>query len=236
MKALILNSGIGSRLEELTKDCPKCLLPVRGRTILDRQLASLTEYGLDEVIITTGPFEEKIIDYVSSHFPSLKARYVHNQNYASTNYIYSIYLARALLDDDLVLLHGDLVFEKRALPAALDHNEGVIINDKAEVPRKDFKGRITDGIVAEIGVNVFGENCFMLQPLYVLPKEKGMIWWREIENFIQRGEVNVYAENAFNRVADKIRLKPIYFHGFCMEIDTKTDLSLAEDFLRTVEP
>ena len=57
MKALILNSGKGTRMAPLTDRQPKCLTELRpGETILSRQLRQLSEAGIGEVVLTTGPF------------------------------------------------------------------------------------------------------------------------------------------------------------------------------------
>ena len=67
MKALILNSGKGSRMGDLTKTHPKCMTEIASmETIISRQLRQVAEQGISEVIITTGPFEEKLIHYVES--------------------------------------------------------------------------------------------------------------------------------------------------------------------------
>ena len=55
MKALILNSGMGSRMGVLTAEQPKCMTEISGKeTILSRQLRQLAEAGIDEVVMTTG--------------------------------------------------------------------------------------------------------------------------------------------------------------------------------------
>ena len=59
MKALILNSGCGSRMGVLSAKCPKCMTKISVReTILSCQLQMLSEVGITQVVITTGPFEE----------------------------------------------------------------------------------------------------------------------------------------------------------------------------------
>ena len=80
MKALIFNSGTGSRMGILTKNRPKCLLEINGETILHRQLRLLSECGIHDVIITTGKYDfdirneaEKIPD-IHSEFV-LRCRY-----------------------------------------------------------------------------------------------------------------------------------------------------------------
>ena len=55
MKALILNSGLGSRMGVLTKEHPKCMTEIApGETIVSRQLRLLSEAGIREVVMTTG--------------------------------------------------------------------------------------------------------------------------------------------------------------------------------------
>ena len=59
MKALILNSGIGKRMGEITKTKPKCMTPISETdTIVSRQLKRLEQKGITEVVMTTGPFED----------------------------------------------------------------------------------------------------------------------------------------------------------------------------------
>ena len=52
-----------------------------------------------------------------------------------------------------------------------------------------------------------------------------------MENFINNGNVNKYAEDAFNEIYHKIELRPAFFgEEFCMEIDTHDDLQIAKSF------
>ena len=67
MKALILNSGKGTRMGSVTENRPKCMVKIsKEDTILSRQLKLLNEAGIKEVIMTTGPFEDELISYCKS--------------------------------------------------------------------------------------------------------------------------------------------------------------------------
>jgi NDP-sugar pyrophosphorylase family protein len=112
MKALILDSGMGKRLRPLTERTPEALLMVGDNTILGHQLDNLLSCEIRDVIITTGPFENKIKSYVKERYPNVSISYVRNPRYCTTNYIYSMWLTRELIDDDIILFHGDLLFEK----------------------------------------------------------------------------------------------------------------------------
>ena len=104
MKALILNSGTGKRLKPVTDDIPKCLIRVNGQSILERQLEILESFSIRKFIITTGPFENKIKKLISEIFSNLDVTYIHNPKFQSTNYIYSMWLARNVIDDDILRL------------------------------------------------------------------------------------------------------------------------------------
>ena len=110
VKALILNSGVGSRMGILTSEHPKCMTEVSSQeTILSRQLRMLSEVGIRQAVITTGPFAGTLMDYCHSLELPIEITFVNNPDYRESNYIYSIYLAREYLDGDILLMHGDLV-------------------------------------------------------------------------------------------------------------------------------
>jgi NDP-sugar pyrophosphorylase family protein len=67
MKAMILAAGLGTRLRPLTKDCPKALVEIGGRTPLEITLARLSQLGVREVIINTHHFADIIADYLNAH-------------------------------------------------------------------------------------------------------------------------------------------------------------------------
>ena len=107
MKAIILASGTGKRLQPLTDLVPKSLLTVGHQTILDYQLTSLTKQGINEVVITTGPLREQIEEHVRSRY-SAEVQFVHNPRFETTNYIYTLWLAKESIDKYLNLACGDL--------------------------------------------------------------------------------------------------------------------------------
>ena len=78
MKALILNSGLGSRMGVLTSEHPKCMTEIStGETILSRQLRQIADAGIEEVVITTGYYDGVLVQYCLSlelpiHFTFVK--------------------------------------------------------------------------------------------------------------------------------------------------------------------
>ena len=229
MKVVILDSGIGKRMRPFTDNNPKCLAFLDGKTILGNQVECFMHYGLDEFIITTGHLENKIKNFMSSNFPDAKVSYAYNPEYATTNCIYSLFLAKNLMHDDIVWLHGDMVFKKELLGKLLKSKKnGVLVNNDIKPPEKDFKVQIKNNLVKKISVNVKGQNAFFLAPIYKVSKEDFALWMDKIDEMVKNGIVNVYAEEAFNLISNNIKLYPIYFkRELCMEIDDHKDLETA---------
>lgn len=235
MKALILNSGVGKRMGGLTWERPKCMTPIsEDHTILSWQLKLLKQMGIFDVVITTGPFAGMLEEYALERLPSIQ--FVHNPQYNETNYIYSMYLARESLRDDLILLHGDLVLEKSVLEELLAvQGNAVAVEGGIPLPEKDFKARVTRGRVKEIGVDVFGGDCVASQPAYKLQKADMEAWLDAISGFCQRGEIGVYAENALNTIFDRVKMVPVALEGrLCNEIDNPEDLEIISRRFRTL--
>ncbi len=236
MKALILASGKGERLYPVTKEIPKPLVEIGNSTILGIQLDNLIECGIKHVIITTGFFEAKINEYLEERYPNLNISYVHNPRYNSTNYIYSMWLTKEFIDDDIILLHGDLLFEKKLLERIIDEKGNhVLVNKKMGAPEKDFKAVIVNDRVIKIGIEFIGENAFACLPMYKFSKEDFLFWLNECGEYLEKGDVNIYAENVFNEISDELLLYPLYFNDeLCMEIDTKEELEMAERIIKEI--
>lgn len=236
MKAVILNSGLGSRMGKLTEEKPKCLTEIEaGETILSRQLKQLVSVGIDEVLITTGYRSEVLEYYVESLHLPLCVNFVKNEKYESTNYIYSIYCAREYLKDEIILIHGDLVFSNEVLDRILDYEGScMVVSTTMPLPQKDFKARVENEQIIQIGIDYF-HNAFAAQPLYKLTKETWLIWLEKICEFCGKNEVLCYAENAFNEVALECNLYPLDVRdNLCCEIDNEKDLVVVSEKLTEV--
>ena len=237
MKALILNSGLGSRMGVLTSEHPKCMTNISAReTILSRQLRLLWEAGIKEVVITTGYYDQILVDYCDSLDIPLRYTFVNNPVYDQTNYIYSIYCAREVLDDDILLLHGDLVFEKEVLSEVM-HFPGscMTVSSTLPLPEKDFKAEIDKHRVIRVGIDIF-ENTLAAQPLYKLFKEDWMKWLERILLYCETDRRKVYAENALNDLKGAANIHALDVKNMlCAEIDNHEDWKTVSAMLREIE-
>ena len=238
MIALILNSGLGHRMGVLTSEQPKCMTEISPReTILSRQLRLLEEAGIEETVITTGYYDQVLVNYARSLGLSMKITFVNNPRYAETNYIYSIYCARELLRGrELLLMHGDLVFEPSVLEDIMSSPESCMkVSSTLPLPEKDFKAVVRDGWVMKVGVPFF-EDAMEAQALYHLQPRDWNRWLEKIEEMCAAGETGCYAEEALNRLEGACRIRPLDVgERLCAEIDTPEDLSAVSARLAEIE-
>ena len=227
MKALILNSGVGRRMGVLTSEHPKCMTEIApGETILSRQLRLLARCGIREVVITTGLFDSVLRDYCRSLELPLEISFVFNPDYAETNYIQSIRCAEPLLrGDDIVLMHGDLVFEQGVLARVLASPVSCMtVSSALALPQKDFKAVVQDGRIIKVGIEFF-DCALTAQPLYKLLRRDWLMWLDKICEFCDGGQRKCYAENAFNTISDDCEVYAMDFKDkLCAEIDTPEDM------------
>lgn len=234
MKALILNSGLGSRMGALTSEHPKCMTEIDSKdTIVSRQLRLLNNAGIQDVVMTTGLFDDVLREYCASLNLPLNIQFVQNPIFRETNYIYSIYCARELLDDDIVLMHGDLVFSEDVLSQTLHSNESCMtVSSTVQLPEKDFKAVIENGRIKKVGIEFF-DSAMAAQPLYKINRNDWRIWLDKISSFCENGDTKCYAENAFNEVSDEFSILPLDVKSeLCAEIDNPEDLKRISSILK----
>ena len=102
MKAIIIAAGMGTRLQHLTGDAPKCLLPVCGKSILQHQLDAFRHNGITDISLIKGYKKEKI------QVPQLK--YYINDNYEKNNILNSLMYAETEMDGAFIASYSDIVF------------------------------------------------------------------------------------------------------------------------------
>jgi choline kinase len=66
---VILAAGMAKRLRPLTDKCPKCLLAVGERTLLQRTVDAMMKAGINELVVVTGYKAEMIRDFLTAHYP-----------------------------------------------------------------------------------------------------------------------------------------------------------------------
>ena len=237
MKALILNSGLGSRMGVLTSEHPKCMTEISAHeTILSRQLKLIAEAGIEEVVITTGYYGGVLVNYCNSLDLPLDFTFAKNPIYNQTNYIYSICCAKEYLDDDIILMHGDLVFEREVFERVVASPVSCMtVSSTLPLPEKDFKAKVVDGKIIAVGVDIFNE-AMEAQALYKLYKNDWKVWLDKIVEFCENDKRKVYAENALNELNGAANISALDVQNLlCSEIDNPEDLAVVSSKLKEIE-
>jgi choline kinase len=148
---MVLAAGAGRRLESLTQDLPKTLLPVDGeRTILDIALGNLRRAGMDDVVVVTGYAAERVAERQAALEAEhgVRLELVYNSKAEEWNNAYSLWCAREHFARGVLLCNGDTVHppevEQRLL-AGRGHAELVLALDDAKpLGEEEMKVLLTD--------------------------------------------------------------------------------------------
>ena len=138
-KAIILSAGKGSRLLPLTAERPKCLIELSGRSLLEWQLDALREAGVSDIVVVTG-FRDDLVDSVAARREGVRTLF--NPFYHVADNLGSVWMARAELDRDTLLLNGDTLVSPRLLERVLEARTGpiaVTVDEKESYDSDDMK-------------------------------------------------------------------------------------------------
>ena len=103
MKILILAAGKGTRLKELTRDNPKCLVKLDGKSIIQYQLDIFKNFNVEDIVLIAG--------YKSEKLEFLSKKIILNKKYDTTNMLYSLFCAIDEIKGDVLISYGDSVFD-----------------------------------------------------------------------------------------------------------------------------
>lgn len=110
MKAIIPVAGAGTRLRPHSYAQPRALIPLAGKTVLSFIIDPLIQAGIFEFIFIVGYLGDKIKEYVSQHYPNIKAIYIQQIDRQGVGH--AINMARDIVkDDELLVILGDTICE-----------------------------------------------------------------------------------------------------------------------------
>ena len=243
MKAIFIAAGEGSRMGNLTKMIPKPLIDVNGISILDRQICLLQKFGINEIIVIRGPHPETY---------KLNVQYVDDVEFQKHDQLGSLIVARKNIDDDTLIIFGDILFDESVLMRVLENENDITIavdmnwekyESRHENPIEEAdKVAISDGRIKRIFKDM-----------------KGIDESSEIGEFIGLMKLTKKGSDSFNLVYDRlkisenekfhdapsfekaklvdflqeiiehdIKIEPTIVNGKWCEIDTLEDLELAK--------
>jgi len=145
IKAIIVAAGHDKRIEPLNEDVPKCLLDVKGKTILERQIENIRGCGINDIIIIKG-YKQELID-----IPDVK--YYINPDFENNGIVTSLFFAEKEMNTDFIFLYSDIIFDKRLLEKLLKNNADVcLVADLDWKKRYDERVKLSTGEVELVEV------------------------------------------------------------------------------------
>ena len=241
MKALIIAAGRGSRLNNLTKDIPKALIPLLGLPLIERVILTTREAGINEYVIVVGYLGEKIKVFLGNgdRF-RVKINYIENEEWQKSNGL-SVLKAKELLNEKFFLLMSDHIFDDRILKGLVNYDMKVAVVlavDKREPLPDDTKVLEENGKIIDIGKDIGESNCidtgiFLCSPKIFSYIEDAV---KKSKNELSDGIARA-AQHEDAEVFDITQIDPYIpslrkrVKAFWMDIDTKEDLEKAEKLL-----
>ncbi|MBW2366257.1 MAG: phosphocholine cytidylyltransferase family protein [Deltaproteobacteria bacterium] len=230
--ALLLAAGTGSRLSPLTDMMPKCLVPVNKISILERLIHALQVHNFKRLVVVVGHQADCIRNFLGTRAGGLEINYITSPLYKTTNNIYSLWIARKVIDEPFLLIESDLVFDPEMLRDMLHpdriavarlqpwmNGSTVAINNRQKIER------------FYCGAHKHDDNQYKTVNIYSLSTITWQLVRERLDRYISNNMVNGYYETVFADMVNEgcLSLIPVFFDAKrWYEIDTIADLRAAE--------
>ena len=232
MKAIILAAGKGTRMAPYTHDKPKCLLDIGGISILEHQINSIRDCGITEIVIVVGFRFERVEDFLRSYDGlGVRINTLYNPFYQSTNSLVSLWIARSELDEDIVVMNGDDVYEMGVLDKALSVSNGEIclpVKKRPRYEREDMKVVVDDGGITKISKDIpNGETSAESVGIRVFRDTGVELLKRAVEEEMRNpdAERKWYVSSVHRLISKGYKIKPLDIGElYWMDVDCPMDL------------
>tara|TARA_B100000315_G_C14586641_1_gene593374 strand:- start:2854 stop:3615 length:762 start_codon:yes stop_codon:yes gene_type:complete len=233
IKAIILAAGQGSRLKNLTKEIPKCMVTIGKKKIIDYQLDALIENNIRDVVIVVGYQKEKLISYIKNNKYSslMNVLFLDNEIYKKTNSCYSLWVAQDHMKNGYIHLNSDLIFHPDLLRELLGQNSSGMIVDHVRKNEDDMvRGMINNNYITKINKtgNLDHPDCIIVGPIYFSKSDVSYLI-DELNKEINNGDITNACYLLFDKILDRINCTPVFSDGlFWKEVDTQDDINFIE--------
>ena len=237
MIGVILAAGMAKRLRPLTDACPKCLLKIGERTLLQRTVDAMIAAGIQEFVVVTGYRAEMIRDFLTKQYPSLNIHFIHNGDYEHNNNIFSLWMTRPYTDGkEFLLSDSDILFNPQLIRAVLAEEGNALALNRHECGEEEIKV-IVD---SENRIMELSKTCSIEQAIgesvgfEKMTASYSTALFKELEQMIEReGLIDVFYERAFERLIPQGHTFRIVdtTRFFSIELDTPEDFENAKQLI-----
>ena len=228
---------MAKRLRPLTDACPKCLLKIGERTLLQRTVDAMIAAGINELVVVTGYRAEMIREFLTKQYPSLNIHFIHNGDYEHNNNIFSLWMTRPYTEGkDFLLSDSDILFDPQLIRAVLAADGNALALNRHECGEEEIKVIVdSDNRIMELS-----KTCSIEQAIgesvgfEKMTASYSIALFMELEQMIEReGLIDVFYERAFERLIPQGHTFRIVDTTafFSIELDTPEDFENAKQLI-----
>jgi len=231
MILIYLAAGKGSRLPLKFRNNPKCLVKINNKSLIER----------NEVFFKN--FKKKIIitGYKNFKLTKIAKRYnfkiLINKSFSKTNMVYSMFIARKKINDDVVVCYGDIIFDNKVIKLLKSNDNILPVNVnwlKYWRKRMNKKKILLDAENLEIKKNIITHIGGKIEKKLPNYQFTGIIKFKKktfqiLANFFKKQDIKIDMTNFLNLCIKEKKIKFITkkYNSFWHEIDTKKDITVA---------
>jgi phosphoenolpyruvate phosphomutase len=233
VNSIVLAASQGS-LGDLTKDTPKTLLEVNGKSLLNTQVEEFNQMGIKDVTVVRGFKKEKVkLNNIST---------VDNDEFGSTKELYSLYLAKNHIKENTLISYGDIIFKRYVLHELLNDQNNITIVVDADCEEdgldKDFVSASEKyDRTNYLGTSVFKKMGSTLARKDIFGEFIGL--WKvnqtgaaQVLNALEKLSKSsdfksMTCTDLFNEIAKDHTIAVKYISGAWLDVDTLVDLQNA---------
>ena len=247
MKAIILAAGQGKRLHPMTKNIPKCMVKLFGKSLLEWQLETYRSCSITDISVVVGYCSDVI------NFPNVN--YYNNKKFETTNMVETLFCAKEKLMGSVIVSYGDIIFEKKLLEKLINSNENFsVVVDKSwekywkirfDNPLEDAESLVLDkdGYIQNIGKKVENINEIEGQYIGLMKFQKSGLdylkeFYEKMKNSIEFGinplnpsipfEKSYMTDFLQGLINAECKLKSVPVENGWLELDTLHDYEIYE--------
>ena len=241
MKMIILAAGEGTRLRPLTENIPKCMVKFKGKPIIEYILEAAYNSGINDVTIVDGYKS----DVLQKHLRSEEVNFITNKKYKTTNMMFSLFCAKKIMNDDIIISYSDIIYKKEILESliASKYFFNVVIDKdwkklwslRMEDPLSDLETlKIKDNKIIELGKKTNSYDNIEGQYIGLIKISKEVIkkvirYYENLNKLVLydgKDYANMYLTTFIQMIIDNLMdVNPISTRGGWIEIDSIEDLN-----------
>ena len=248
MIVIILNAGSGTRLGELTKNLPKGLLDINGKSLIERQIENFSSKNIEKILLIVGPNSDK--------FNLKNVDYVFDETYNEHEQLGSLFAAKKFMVNDVIISFGDVLVEKNVfeqiIKSSFDIGLAIDLNWKQNYIGRSMHPeseadlvKIESDLITKIQKNLVKKDVEKIGEFLGIMKlnKNGAKIFVETYNKLQElHNEKFHTADSFNKafltdfiqelIDREIPINPILINGNWLEIDTSQDLDSAREKIK----